>query len=336
VDNVTVTTPTLTTTVLLTEDRLAREFLAALERRELPEKYFYWFPTSVRAWLNLCGDGAYRNYVRSHTLLQTYAADVVAQLPAGVVQVISLGAGQGTKDLLVLEQLRASGRDPHYVPVDASQSLLEMACAAGLEALVPSVGCKADVADPAHLASVCSLTPAAPRLIMMLGGTLGAFDAAAMARQLAELLGPEDHLLVDGEIFSGETTLAGYDNPLNRQFAFGPLRGVGLAEPDDGVLRFETTEDDVRPGLYRLRKHFVPARDLAVAVAGETVRWQAGQRVEMNWSGKYAHEAFLALLRDAGLAPVTEHVSTDGRYVMVLARRRVGSSVRSPEGPGGR
>ncbi len=152
----------LTTTVLLTEDRLARDFLAALERRELPEKYFYWFPTSVRAWLNLCGDGAYRNYVRSHTLLQEHLADVVAQLPAGEATVISLGAGQGTKDLLVLEQLRVSGREPRYFPVDASQSLLEMACAAALEARVPCVGFKADMADSAHLVSVRNLTLRGP------------------------------------------------------------------------------------------------------------------------------------------------------------------------------
>jgi uncharacterized SAM-dependent methyltransferase len=315
-----VTTPSLSTTVLLTEDQLARGFLAALERRELPEKYFYWFPTSVRAWLNLCGDGAYRNYVRSHTLLHMHAADVVAPLPTSRIAVISLGAGQGTKDLLILDQLRASGRDPRYFPVDASQSLLEMACTAAVEAGVPCVGIKADVTDVGHLASLPDLTPAVPRLFMLLGNTLGAFDPEQMARQLAHLLGPEDHLLVDGEIFSGETTLAGYDNALNRQFAFGPLRGVGLVEPDDGVLRFENSEDHARPGLYRLGKHFVPARDLAVTVAGETIRWQAGQRVEMNWSGKYTHEAFLAVLRDAGLAPLTQHMSTDGRFVMVLAR----------------
>jgi len=100
----------LTTRVLLTEDRLAQDFVAALERRELPENFFYWFPTSVRAWLNLCSDGAYRNYVRSHGLVQTHAADVVAYLPEGDVAVVSLGAGQGDKDRLVLEELRAARR----------------------------------------------------------------------------------------------------------------------------------------------------------------------------------------------------------------------------------
>lgn len=316
----------LATRVLLTEDRLAQDFLSALERRELPEKYFYWFPTSVRAWLNLCGDGAYRNYVRSHALLDAHAADVASHLPKGDVTVVSLGAGQGTKDLLVLAQLRASGHRPYYVPVDASQSLLEMACGAAAVAGVPCHGVKADMADAAHLAAIGETSPAGPRLVMLLGNTLGAFDALGYARQLARLLRADDHLLVDGEIFSGAGTLAGYDNPLNRQFAFGPLRGVGLVEPGDGVLRFETDEDQGRPGLYRLRKHFLPARDLVLRVAGEPVRWREGERVEMNWSGKYARDAFLAVLADAGLAPVARYVATDERFIMVLAAAARGPS----------
>jgi hypothetical protein len=45
-------------------------------------------------------------------------------------------------------------------------------------------------------------------------------------------------------------TLTGYDNPINRQFAFGPLRSVGLSEPSDGTLHFATDRDDRQPGLY--------------------------------------------------------------------------------------
>lgn len=309
----------LTTRVLLTEDQLAQDFVAALERRELPEKFFYWFPTSVRAWLNLCSDGAYRNYVRSHDLVRAHSADVAARLPQGDVTVVSLGAGQGDKDRLVLEEMRASGRRPHYVPVDASQSLLEMACGAATAAGLSCRGVKADIADAGHLAAVGDASPG-PRLWMMLGNTLGAFDPTEYARALARLLRPEDHLLVDGEIFSDHATMAGYDNPLNRQFAFGPLRGAGLVEPDDGVLRFEASEDDRHRGVFRLRKHFLPARDLTLQVAGETVRWREGQRVEMNWSCKYARETFAALLAGAGLAPVAHYASADERFVMALTR----------------
>ena len=114
--------------VLLSEDQIAQEFLDALARHELPEKFFYWFPLSIRAWINLCGDGAYRNYVRSHSVLQEHAADLVSMLPSGPIELISLGAGQGTKDFLIMKQLQNQGKYSNYRPVDASQGLLEIAC----------------------------------------------------------------------------------------------------------------------------------------------------------------------------------------------------------------
>ena len=36
--------------VLLTEAEIADEFAEAMEARDLPEKFFYWTPISVRAW----------------------------------------------------------------------------------------------------------------------------------------------------------------------------------------------------------------------------------------------------------------------------------------------
>jgi uncharacterized SAM-dependent methyltransferase len=307
--------------VLLSENQMAREFFAALNRHELPEKFFYWFPTSVRAWLNLCSDGAYRNFMRSQTLLQKHATEVVSTLPQGDIGVISLGAGQGIKDMLVLEELRASGRAPHYVPLDASQALLEMACALARDSGFSCRGVKADLANAQHLAAVNSFNHEAPRLVMILGNTLGAFDPLDYCAQLARLLRPQDHLLVDGEIFTATVTMSGYDNPLNRQFAFGPLRSLGLTEPEDGMLQFESDIDDRKPGLYRVRKHFRPARDLALLIAGETIRWRAGERIEMNWSYKYARETFLELLREAGITPVEQYVSDDERFLMALARK---------------
>ncbi len=300
---------------------MAHEFLAALNRHDLPEKFFYWFPTSVRAWLNLCSDGAYRNFMRSQTLLQKHAAAVVSHLPQVVIAVVSLGAGQGIKDMLVLEHLRASGRTPHYLPLDASQALLEMACELARDAGFSCRGVKADLANAQHLAAVNDLNPEAPRLVMMLGNTLGAFDPLEYCERLAHLLRPQDHLLVDGEIFSATVTMSGYDNSLNRQFAFGPLRSLGLTEPEDGMLQFEPDVDDRKTGLYRVRKHFHAARDLALLIAGETIRLRAGERIEMNWSYKYAHETFLELLRDVGITPVAQYVSDDERFLMALVRK---------------
>src|ERR1041384_7814358 len=127
---------------LLTENALADEFVSAFRARRLPEKFFYWFPLSVRAWLALCSDGAYRNFVRSRSLIARSATDLAAVVQSESLEVVSLGSGQGDKDLLLLEALAAQGRRLRYVPVDASQALLEMAVAGALGAGIWSQGIK--------------------------------------------------------------------------------------------------------------------------------------------------------------------------------------------------
>ena len=305
---------------LLTETTIADEFVASFQARRLAEKFFYWFPLSVRAWLALCSDGAYRNFTRSHSLIAQSVRDLARYTPAGPVEVVSLGAGQGDKDLMLLAGLREEGRRASYLPVDASQALLEMACQGALAAGFPARGIKADVTRADHLAALAAdpETPPPPRLVLMLGNTLGAFDPPAAAGALRGLLRPGDLLLVDGEVYAEAETVAGYDNPLNRRFAWAPLHAVGIGE-GDGELRFEVREDARLPGLHPLAKYFEARRDVAARLGGETLAVRAGERIEMNHSYKYAADAFLRILDGAGLAPRWRGTSEDGRFLMVLA-----------------
>lgn len=302
---------------LLTENAIAEDFVSSLRSRRLAEKFFYWFPLSVRAWLALCSDGAYRNFVRSRSLIARSANELGRHIPSGSLEVVSLGSGQGDKDLLLLEAFAAQGTHVRYTPVDASQALLEMASGRALEAGIWSEAIKADITRPEHLAALAPDADAAPRLVMLLGNTLGAFDPAAEARTLRGLLRPEDLLVVDGEIYAGHLTVAGYDNPLNRRFAWAPLESVGIGEAD-GAIVFED-EEDGRTGLHPLRKHFRAGREVTARMGGETLTIQPGERIEMNHSYKYDAEAFLRLLDEAGLDVRWRGTSEDQRFLMVLA-----------------
>src|SRR5437764_12696981 len=122
--------------------------VTAFEARSLPEKFFYWLPLSVRAWLALCSDGAYRNFVRSRSLIARSARELARLYPPAPLEVLSLGAGQGAKDLLLLEARRDQGARSAYVPVDTSQALLEMACGGALRAGIAAQGIKADFTMP--------------------------------------------------------------------------------------------------------------------------------------------------------------------------------------------
>src|SRR3989442_7715948 len=244
---------------LLTENELADEFVSAFRARRLPEKFFYWFPLSVRAWLALCSDGAYRNFVRSRSLIARSGAELARLFPVAPLEVVSLGAGQGDKDLLLLEALRERGVRVSYVPVDTSQALLEMACAGALSAGFPAQGIKADFTNPTHLRALAAEPETPPRLVLLIGNTLGAFDPIAEARDLAQLLRPGDALLVDGEVYAGDATVAGYDNPLNRRFAWAPLNAVAIPEADGG-LGFEAAHEPRPPGPHPVPHHLPAGR----------------------------------------------------------------------------
>ena len=307
--------------ILLSEDQIAQEFMDALERHDLPEKFFYWFPLSIRAWINLCGDGAYRNYVRSHSVLQNHAAEIVSMLPSEPIELISLGAGQGTKDFLIMEHLQKQGKYLNYRPVDASQGLLEIACQSAKDKNFACRGLKADLNNDSHLTEMQVILDEKPRLIMMLGNTLGAFDPLKFASKLDNIMRPQDFLILDGELFNQTDTLAGYDNPINRQFAFGPLSSVGLSEPNDGRLHIHTDIDNRQAGLYRIRKHFQASRDLKIMLAGETVQILSDTNIEMSWSYKYDRDALTGLITSSGMQLAAEYLSTDKRFMTLLVKK---------------
>lgn len=323
--------------VLLTEKVLAEDFVSALERRYLPEKFFYWLPLSVKAWLDLCessasdpGGQGYKNFSRSYELVSKYAAEIAEQgtgkNACPTMEIVSLGAGQGHKDVLLLGAIRKAGGTVHYRPVDTSQALLELALARASDAGFSARGLKADVAVAETFAALAASADKPPgRLYVVLGNSLGVIDPLEFLAALRNLLREQDHVLLDGEIFSAEATMAGYDNPVNRRFAFAPLASVGLEEGRDGALVFETARDPRLEGLHLVSKHFRAAGQLDIPVAGQRIQLDAGERIRMSSSYKYSRTCFLGLLREqGGLQPLAEYVSEDHRFVMVYAAPNAG------------
>ncbi len=325
--------------VLQTEQELAEEFLASLRARYLPEKFFYWMPLSVKAWLDLCQEQQpYKNYSRSLQLITQHAGAIAGewatQNPGREVELVSLGAGQGDKDLTLLQALReklgGAGRfGVRYRPVDSSQALLELAVQSAAAQGFHATGLKADVAsekltrdlkaDGPHPRPAGAQGPAG-RIYLVLGNSLGVIDPLLFLKTLREFLQPQDFVLLDGEIYSSGQTMAGYDNPVNRRFAFAPLASIGLEEGRDGTLVFENGSDPRMDGLHWVGKHFQAARDLEIRVAGTKIVMASGERMAMNSSYKYSRQAFLRIVeRDAGLRLLREYVSEDAGFEMVLA-----------------
>jgi Histidine-specific methyltransferase, SAM-dependent len=306
------------TEVLLTENEISEEFSDALEARDLPEKFFYWSPHSVAAWTVLSKDPASESYWDSWNQLTNEIARVRRHLGAKAA-VVSLGAGNGAKDVELVKALEHEKMEVEYFPVDASASLLEQACSSADDAEIDALGIKADISSPIHLVLAADAAEA-PKLFLLTGNTMGGLDPLTQIRYVSEAMHEPDRLLIDAQI-SNDGAQAMLDNPIHRRFAFAPLASVGLGI-DQGELRFEEKHDDRHPGLQLIARSFRAGSDLHVWLPDRDILMERGERINLNFCYSYTPEAFRWLLAGAGkLRILEEAVSADGRAMTALCAR---------------
>jgi len=302
--------------VLLREDEIASGFAAAFARRFLDEKFFYWMPASVSAWVELMRAPEYRNANRALQLLPASSPELIAMWPQADT-LCGLGCGEGSKDKLLLQAFQRAKRPLAYTAVDFSQSLLELALTAIDGSATSGRGVKLDMMSDNHLQALARQGNSC--IFATLGNTLGAFDPLRFPERLLRIMRPVDRALFDGEVFDSESTLAGYDNPTNRRFAFGPLAALGLTE-QDGNLNFELRPG--REGIHEVAKYFVAGRDLELRIGPTVIRLKKGEKVLMSSSIKYDEPVFFALIERGGFEVELRKKSEDGKFLLAAARPR--------------
>ena len=166
----------------------------------------------------------------------------------------------------------------------------------------------ADAADP-------------PRLMILSGNTLGVFDPLAEIRYISQCMKSGDRLIVDGEIYAANETLARRSSPGSRNLLWALLGAIGINQ-DDGELRFNDKRDDRHAGLHLTTKYFRAERDLSATAAGQEVSLARGERIGLNFQYAYEPETFRWLLCEhGGLEIESEYRSPDGRFLTAICTR---------------
>jgi uncharacterized SAM-dependent methyltransferase len=216
--------------------------------------------------------------------------------------------------------LKDSGCECLYFPVDASQSLLEMASARAEDLDIETTCIKADVSSPVHLVYAADAAEP-PRLFIFSGNTISSLDPLAQIRYLAQCMKPGDRLIVDGEIHHAEQTLERNTRPAVRNFLWAVLESVGIQQAN-GELRFNQKHDERHEGLHLITRYFRAETDLSATVVSQNIALQRGERIGLNFQYSYSPEAFRWLLTEhGGLELVRVHVSPDGRFLTVICKK---------------
>ena len=308
------------------ERSLAEDVLDGLTRpfKELPPKHFY-DARGAELFDRICELPEYYPTRAERSILQASAGELAALTRA--VEVVELGSGTAAKTRVLLDALQAGGTLARYVPVDVTETMVRE-CAEELTDEYEGLSVHGVIGDfERHLDRV----PAAvgPRIVVFLGGTIGNFPPGSrrrVLREVAQLLGPEDHLLLGTDLVKDPGVLeAAYDDAegVTAEFNRNVLRvlnrelGAGF-DPDDfdHVALFDREHEWIEMRLRARREHTTLVRDLDL-----NVHFRKGEEMRTEISAKFTRQRLDGDLAAAGLELVRWFTDPDELFALTLSKR---------------
>jgi L-histidine Nalpha-methyltransferase len=305
---------------------LAEDVLDGLTRpfKELPAKHFY-DAHGAALFERICELPEYFPARTERALLGEHAAALAASTRA--VEIVELGSGSAAKTRVLLDAFFAAGTLECYVPLDVTERAVRD-CAAALVGEYPRLQVHGVVGDlDCHLHRVPP--PDGPRLVIFLGGTIGNYPPGSrrrLLRQIATLLGPEDHLLLGVGLVAERTLLeAAYDDSagVTAQFNRNILRVLNReldADFDPHAFEhralFNAHHEWIEMRLRAQQAHTAHIRALDL-----DVYFEAGEEVRTEISAKFSPGRIAGDLAAAGLTLTRWLPDAEELFALLVARR---------------
>jgi L-histidine Nalpha-methyltransferase len=308
------------------ERALPRDVRSGLSRefKELPPKHFYDSRGSA-LFDQICDLPEYYPTRTEMAILTAQADQIIEQTGAG--ELVELGSGASVKARVLLDAMERAGTLTRYLPLDVSERVVREA-AEDLVRDYDELQVHGVIGDfERHLSRVPSRNDT-PRLVALLGGTIGNFQPEprrALLSAMAELLSPDDRILLGTDLVKEPAVIeAAYDDSagvtaeFNRNVLHVINRELGAdfpVEEFDHVAFFDPQNEWVE---MRLRAR----RPITVAIPGAelTVEFADGEELRTEISAKFTQARLDADLAAAGLALDSRFLDDDALFALSLIR----------------
>ncbi|MEF8787540.1 MAG: L-histidine N(alpha)-methyltransferase, partial [Planctomycetota bacterium] len=250
-------------------------------------------------------------------------ADTIAAETPGGCDLVSIGAGDGEKERLLLESLLPDF-NARYIPVDVSSELVDRA----LERVDGL-----DVDARGYVAFCEDLPDLRPRwdtpfLLCLLGNNFCNYHPEELLQRVLSQMSREDLFLVDAHLRpEGEEAIEewrrkiddAYGSQKNIRFNLWPLFEHG-ADPEACRFDIGLTEVETPVGsTYRTRKHIRILEPTTLSFGDRAIDLEEGEVIEMGFTYKYTAAQFRDLLASAGFSAVKQFRDDDGEHALILA-----------------
>ena len=291
--------------------------------KQLPPKHFYDERGSA-LFERICDLPEYYLTRAEREILTERAEVIVSATEAG--ELVELGSGSPDKARLLLDAMFARGALVRYVPVDVSEAALTDA-AAELASEYEGLQIHGVVADFERQLDRMPQADGTPRVVALLGSTIGNFPPAsrrALLAQIATLLGASDRLLIGADLVKDPAVLeAAYNDSqgvtaeFNRNILYVINRELdGDFDPPafEHVAFFDPRQEWMEMRLRARRKMTVRIADLGLEVS-----FARREEVSTEISAKFTRARLRSDLAAAGLEVREWYTDDEERFALAVA-----------------
>ena len=291
--------------------------------KELSPRYFYDQRGSA-LFEEITGLPEYYPTRAERAILERYSPAICAAAGSPST-LIELGSGSATKTRVLLDAMEGAGCLEAYAPVDISEQITrETAESIASEYGIVVHGLVCDFERDLE-----RMPLEGPRVIALLGGTIGNFEPAQRASflaRVANLLGPDDHFLLGTDLVKDRGRLeaayndsAGVTAEFNKNVLSVLNRELGGDFDLDAFehVAFWDAENlwvDIR--LRSLARQVIEISSLEMSVA-----YGRGEEMRTEISTKFARDGLAGIYAEAGLEMVEWWSDPEDLFALSLARR---------------
>lgn len=251
----------------------------------------------------------YKLQGREVELLTDIFATGRSWLPDGSYELLDIGPGNGQKAAHVAKTVRPGIVFSKYVPVDSSESVLEIAQATWKNQF-PIAGTESVRTD--FEINIPIEPSRAPKLALFIGQTLGnVSDRAQTLKNIRNSLSNRDRLMVGVELLHEDTPneLGGYSSATNLEIYYTLFQSMGISRenlrPD---VRFNTAVNDFEMGFHVIHPFSIGEQEFKIGQSFKAI------------SHRFTLPELHSLLTNAGFG--VEETFTDPKQATALVVAR--------------
>ena len=265
-----------------------------------------------------------------YEIFRTRSAEIIrdAGLQPGV-QVIELGAGDGTKTKLLLREMMKTGIDFTYHPIDISGHVLEVLERNMKSELGDTLRVMPVTGDYFEALRSAHFSEKRQKFMLFLGSTIGNFDdddGSGFIARLAGAMNPRDLLLVGFDLKKDPQVIAAAYNDsagITRAFNMNLLLRINReldADFDIGKFAHYPLYD---PEMGAAKSYLVSKKKQTVSVGAlqRTFDFGAGEVIFTEISRKYDMGDMIRFARVAGLEVQNEYRDARGYFADVSMKK---------------